>query len=34
MRGEEGKAFFGPRVDVPESAPAADQLAGFLGRRV
>ncbi len=34
MRGEEGTAFFGPRVVVPESAPAADQLAGFLGRHV
>lgn len=34
MRGEEGEAFFGPRVDVPDSAPPADQLAGFLGRRV
>jgi uncharacterized protein (TIGR03086 family) len=35
MRGEEGSgAFFGPRVDVPDSAPPADQLAGFLGRHV
>jgi uncharacterized protein (TIGR03086 family) len=34
MRGEDGKAFFGPRVDVPDSAPAADQLAGFLGRQI
>lgn len=34
MRGEEGKAFFGPKVEVPDSAPAADQLAGFLGRTV
>ena len=32
LRGEDGKAPFGPRVDVPESAPPADQLAGFLGR--
>jgi uncharacterized protein (TIGR03086 family) len=32
MRGEDTKAPFGPRVDVPGSAPAADQLAGFLGR--
>ena len=34
MRGADGQAPFGPRVDVPESAPAADQLAGFLGRQV
>jgi len=34
MRGADGQAPFGPRVDVPASAPAADQLAGFLGRRV
>jgi len=34
MRGPDGQAPFGPRVDVPESAPPADQLAGFLGRRV
>jgi uncharacterized protein (TIGR03086 family) len=34
FRGEDGKAAFGPIVDVPESAPAADQLAGFLGRTV
>jgi len=32
MRGPEGKAPFGPKVDVPSSAPAADRLAGFLGR--
>jgi uncharacterized protein (TIGR03086 family) len=32
MRGEDRVAPFGPRVDVPESAPPADQLAGFLGR--
>jgi uncharacterized protein (TIGR03086 family) len=32
MRGPDTVAPFGPRVDVPESAPAADQLAGFLGR--
>jgi hypothetical protein len=34
FRGEDGKAAFGPIVDVPSSAPAADQLAGFLGRQV
>ena len=34
MRGADGQAPFGPRIDVPESAPAADQLAGFLGRQV
>lgn len=32
MRGPEGKAPFGPKVDVPTSAPAADRLAGFQGR--
>jgi uncharacterized protein (TIGR03086 family) len=32
MRGPEGKAPFGPKVDVPSSAPAADRLAGYLGR--
>jgi uncharacterized protein (TIGR03086 family) len=34
LRGPDGKAPFGPRVDVPTSAPVADQLAGFLGRAV
>lgn len=34
MRGPDGQAPFGPRVEVPESAPAADRLAGFLGRIV
>jgi uncharacterized protein (TIGR03086 family) len=34
FRGEDGKAAFGPIVEVPASAPPADQLAGFLGRRV
>jgi uncharacterized protein (TIGR03086 family) len=34
FRGAEGKAAFGAIVDVPDSAPKADQLAGFLGRRV
>ena len=32
FRGADGVAPFGPPVDVPASAPAADQLAGFLGR--
>ena len=34
MRGPDGQAPFGPRVDVPPSATPADQLAGFLGRTV
>jgi uncharacterized protein (TIGR03086 family) len=33
MRGPEGEAPFGPRVEVAESAPPADQLAAFLGRQ-
>lgn len=32
MRGTDGNAPFGPKVDVPSSAPAADRLAGYLGR--
>jgi uncharacterized protein (TIGR03086 family) len=32
FRGPDGKAPFGPVVSVTESAGAADQLAGFLGR--
>jgi uncharacterized protein (TIGR03086 family) len=32
MRGPDGKAPFGLKVDVPSSAPAADRLAGYLGR--
>ena len=34
FRGPEGVAPFGPKVDVAEDAPAADQLAGFLGRKI
>jgi uncharacterized protein (TIGR03086 family) len=34
FRGPDGTAPFGPVVDVPESAPPADQLAAFLGRKV
>jgi uncharacterized protein (TIGR03086 family) len=34
MRGPDGQAPFGPQVEVPETAPPADQLAGFLGRPV
>lgn len=34
FRGPDGAAPFGPEVKVPDSAPAADQLAGFLGRKV
>lgn len=33
FRGPDPTSPFGPAVDVPESAPAADHLAGFLGRR-
>jgi uncharacterized protein (TIGR03086 family) len=32
MRGPEGQAPFGPRVEVAESAPPADRLAAFEGR--
>ena len=34
MRGPDGKAPFGPKVDVPDSGTAADKLAGFMGRQV
>jgi hypothetical protein len=34
FRGPDGQAPFGPKVDVPPSATAADKLAGFMGRRV
>lgn len=34
FRGPDGKAPFGPEVAVPDSACAADRLAGFLGRAV
>lgn len=33
LRGPDGQAPFGPEVVVPEHAPAADRLAGFVGRR-
>jgi uncharacterized protein (TIGR03086 family) len=33
FRGADGAAAFGPRVEVADDAPAADKLAGFLGRR-
>jgi uncharacterized protein (TIGR03086 family) len=33
LRGPEGQAAFGPAVAVPDDAPAADRLAGFLGRQ-
>lgn len=33
MRGPDGQAPFGPEVAVPAHAPAADRLAGFVGRR-
>lgn len=29
----EGRAF-GPRVDVPDDAPASERLMGFMGRRI
>lgn len=32
MRGDEGEAAFGPKVEVAATAPAADRLAGYLGR--
>ena len=32
LRGPDGKAPFGPKVDPPAGASAADQLAAFLGR--
>ena len=34
FRGADTTAPFGPIVDVPESAPPADRLAGFMGRQV
>jgi len=34
MRGEDGAAPFGPRREAPAGAPAADQLAAYLGRTV
>jgi uncharacterized protein (TIGR03086 family) len=33
LRGPDGQAPFGPLVEVSADAPAADRLAGFLGRR-
>jgi uncharacterized protein (TIGR03086 family) len=33
MRGAEGQAPFGPAVELPASAPAADRLAAFEGRQ-
>lgn len=32
MRGVDGQAPFGPKVQVADSAAAADKLAGFMGR--
>ena len=34
MRGPDGQAPFGPAVVVADDAPAADRLAGFMGRTV
>ena len=34
MRGEDGKAPFGPQQEAPEGASNADKLAAFLGRKV
>ena len=33
FRGPDGQAPFGPKVDVPASACAADRLAGYFGRQ-
>lgn len=33
LRGPEGQAPFGPKVEVADSAPAADRLAAFEGRQ-
>jgi len=33
FRGADGVTPFGPRVEVADDAPAADRLAGFLGRQ-
>lgn len=33
FRGPDGKAPFGPAIEAPESATAADRLAAFLGRQ-
>jgi uncharacterized protein (TIGR03086 family) len=33
MRGPDGQAAFGPRVEIASSAPAADRLAAFEGRQ-
>jgi uncharacterized protein (TIGR03086 family) len=33
FRGPEGQAPFGPVVEAPAGAPAADQLAAFMGRQ-
>lgn len=34
MRGPDGVAPFGPVVEAPESATAADRLAAFMGRQL
>jgi uncharacterized protein (TIGR03086 family) len=34
FRGADGVMPFGPKVDAPESATAADKLAAYLGRQV
>ncbi|HEY1828249.1 MAG TPA: hypothetical protein VGF87_09515, partial [Acidimicrobiales bacterium] len=34
FRGADGEAPFGPAVEVSASAPAADQLAAFMGRQI
>jgi uncharacterized protein (TIGR03086 family) len=33
FRGPDPTSAFGPPVEVPDDAPVADRLAGFLGRR-
>ena len=34
LRGEEGQAPFGPRLEAPAGATAADRVAAFMGRRI
>jgi uncharacterized protein (TIGR03086 family) len=34
FRGADGVMPFGPKVEAPEAAPAADKLAAYLGRTV
>ena len=34
LRGADGEMPFGPRVEAPDTASAADKLAAFMGRQV